>query len=471
MVAIAFPLTSSPGEKPQESAGRLRNAYAEKLGPGAPAEAVIKRAPGLSNFAETEGEETFRGMIEVEDTLYAAFDGAVVAIDDEGTVEAFDDLLGTDPIFLARNNNATPDIVGVSPANGAFIIDPDGPEVAEYPDEDLPSPNSVCFGLGFLFFTIGDGRCFASGVNTTGINTQDTTTAEAKPDTLYRGWFWGDQLYLGGPQSIEVWGPPVNDTGFPFNRITVIPRGLASNRAVTGFEDGFEHGIVFAAQNSIVYMLKNYDPVRISTPDVERDISRLADKSAIEMTSYIVDGHPHIKISCPAWTWVYDLSAQVWHERTSYLQLRWRLTQAYWAFGKWVAGDKLSGNIVQVRADVYTEAGTPLIFEVESAPGQAFPHRIAIPRADFNFISGTGIASGLDPIETDPQVQIAWCDDGATFSTPLVRSIGRQSVHRPITVTRTGQTGQKGRKWKLTVSDRVYVGLLGGDMKTIARAA
>ena len=62
-VAIPLPLSSAPGRVPQESGGRLLNAYAEALGQGgAPAEATWRRVPGLSGFG-TATQNICRGMI------------------------------------------------------------------------------------------------------------------------------------------------------------------------------------------------------------------------------------------------------------------------------------------------------------------------------------------------------------------------------------------------------------------------
>ena len=47
MVAIVFPTSSSPGLRPQESAGRLINAFVEKTESGAPGTTLWRRSAGL----------------------------------------------------------------------------------------------------------------------------------------------------------------------------------------------------------------------------------------------------------------------------------------------------------------------------------------------------------------------------------------------------------------------------------------
>ena len=77
MARIPFPLSSSPGATPQESAGRLINCYAEPLGKviesdkkTAPPPVVWRKCPGLALFG-TSGQTGFREAILVDNTLYA----------------------------------------------------------------------------------------------------------------------------------------------------------------------------------------------------------------------------------------------------------------------------------------------------------------------------------------------------------------------------------------------------------------
>jgi hypothetical protein len=57
--------------------------------------------------------------------------------------------------------------------------------------------------------------------------------------------------------------------------------------------------------------------------------------------------------------------------------------------------------------------GDPLVFQIESGPVQNFPNRTKVARADFDFVTGVGIATGIDPTQTNPQVGISWSQDSA----------------------------------------------------------
>lgn len=117
-------------------------------------------------------------------------------------------------------------------------------------------------------------------------------------------------------------------------------------------------------------------------------------------------------------------------------------------------------------ANAMTEGANALVMQVISLPALGFPNRVAISRADFDFIVGQGLVTGLDPIEVDPVCLISWSDDGgATFGTPLKRNLGRLANYRTrITINRAGMAGPYGRVWKIEVADPVYVSVLAGAM-------
>src|SRR4029078_9129282 len=113
----------------------------------------------------------------------------------------------------------------------------------------------------------------------------------------------------------------------------------------------------------------------------------------------------------------------------------------------------------------------PLIVTLESGPVKDFPNRIRIARADFDFTVGVGDVTGTDPIETDPTVMVSWSDDGGVnFTNPWNRKLGKQAVStQRITTLNTGLSGPMGRRWRLSVSDPVHFGFLGGDQKAEPR--
>lgn len=465
MTAIPFPVSTFAGERPQEGAGRLINCYAEPLGEGGRATAVRHRVPGLASFG-TSSEAILRGSLLNGSTLYTAFEDTVVKFTSVGgAAVAVDDLDGSDRVFFAKNNKRpTADVVLVCGA-GTFTLASD--VIATLADADLPSATDVCFLDGYFFFPIADGRCFASGLNATTISANDYITAEGKSDSLLRGIPWNGQLLLFGTGSIEVWaGQPVNDSGFPFNRVAVIQRGLAGQGAVAGHQDGFGKGLLWVGDDNSVHQLVGYTPTKVSSPDLDRLIEAVADKDTLEASVYISGGHPKWVLSSATWTFEFDLNTQKWNERKSYLDTRWRGTRSFYAFNKWLCGDTDSGNIGEISRTTKTEFGNLLVAECWSAPVQKFPNRVRCARVDIDISPGVGVATGSDPNETDPGIEVSYSDNGGySFTNPRIRKLGRQGkALSRVTLFNNGTTGAQGRIWKVAMSDPAHFGLMGGDM-------
>jgi len=547
---IPFPLSTSPGVRSQESAGRIINGYVEPLGEDAPTRVVRRRAPGLLNFGTTARTGP-RGAIEINGTLYFAFNGQLEKFTSAGRASVnVGALTGSVKGFFARNNAVTPDQVFVSPA-GDIATFTSAAVTNGYPDADLPAVNSVTSIDGYFVFTTGSGKAYASDLNSTAVNPLSFGTAEAKPDGLLRAIAYGGVLFLFGAFTTEVW-TDVGAIPFPFQRSTTIPRGLAGAYCVTAFEDYFSRALVWVGDDNCVYRLNGYTPEKISSPDLDGLIQAVADKSLLEMSVYMSRGHAFVLLSSSTWSWVFDLNTDKWAERNSYQMARSRITGGISAFNKWLCGDTLTGNVQEISSSAFDEVGSPFRARFESAPVLKFPVGERIGRADFNFVTGVGVAVGTrtmyvlgtapgtlgvvrltvpstalvhegdavnvagvlgtteangtrpihvvdathleligttfvnayvsggtltilspqDPIETDPVVEISWSDDGGqTWASPLIRPLGKQSETNVLVslVACTGRSSWNGRRWRLDISDPVYLGFMGAIQSTDAQ--
>lgn len=470
MVALSLPTTTSPGQYPQESGGRIINGYVEPLSGNAGTKFAIKRAAGLSAFATTE-QTGFRGAQLVGNTLYSAFSGKAVKNTSAGGAATVlsGSLNGTLPVIWARNNASTPNLVAVAPGDGAFEVS--ATAVSAYSDADVGSPNSVCFLKGFFIFSYENGGVRASGINSVSINTLDYATAESKPDILYRAIPAGNgQLLLCGDKSIEVWGG-LNDTGFPFSYISTIDRGILGRYCITGDTDGWGRERFLIGDDGGVYKLVGYQLTPVGTPDLARLILGVSDLDTLQMSVYVANGIPFVVIQCPAWTWALDVSQGIWSERKSKIgnggqSPAWRGLLHHQAFGKWICGDRQSGNVLAVNQSNPLEVEQPLVMEIETGPQGSFPNGARVNRLDLYCSVGVGMAPGLDPIETDPVILIFISNDnGLSWSNPWTRKLGRQATgSQKITVNNMGHCGPQGIKFKFRISDPVHVGLMGGDI-------
>jgi hypothetical protein len=564
---IPVPLSSFPGINPQECAGRLVNCYSEPLDDpqfkSAPSMAAWRRQAGFSQFnsVTTAQNAPYRGGLIVNTLSYEVWSGNLSTVNSSGTVTSLGTVSGTKKVSMARNQAATPNVMIVDLDNGAYTTTGGAPTTYNAGGV-LPQPNSVCFQDGYFFFTIGDGRCFATGINNTTINALTFITAASKSDVLLlRAIAYMGNLYLFTSGGAEIWTDTAQPTpAFPYSRLSIMPYGLVQSNAIAGWETGFDT-LLWAAQDFGIYMLPwgATVPTKVSSPDVDRFIeARTKAGDLLTAGCYEFSGKKfwHITSDNALTTWEFNLSTQKWNERTSLMtsagtQVRSRMTCGHPAFGQWLIGDTQSGNLLFVDPTNFTENGSPQLMSIESGPVEDFPNLLRIARADFEFvmgvgqqvgattltvlgaISGTGgvvrlrvnntaqvatgdqvnvsgvvgtteangtfIISVFDAFNIElagtvfvnaytsggtvvdvsvpdnvvnPRVAISMTKNGGlTFDNPSLRALGQQGKSQRVraSVKARGQSGPMGVRWKLQVSDPVYVSFLKGTMSSNPR--
>lgn len=380
--------------------------------------------------------------------------------------------------LLANDNPGTGVSWGVYALSMYLAATTAGPTVTAYPGGILPSPNSVCFQDGYFFFSIGDRRVFASNLNDIPINALTYTTLQGRPSQAgvrviaYKG-----VLFAFTTSSCEIWQDTAQGfPGFPYSRLAVVDRGLLSSAAIAGDTEGFG-SLLWVGDDFGVYRFQDLQPQKVSPPDLDRLIEAQAkiDPTKLFAGCYIAGGRSMWTLSSPNWTWEFNCVAEKWNERSSFysgLLSRWRGIGGLRAFGRWIVGDDQTGNLAAVDPTNFTELGTPQLFRLESGPVENFPNRIRVGRIDVDLAAGAGQSAGTSSNAIDPQIMISWSDDGGVhWVAPISRNLGEQArASQRIWAVSLGRTGAQGRRWRLDVSDPVYVGILGATMNANARA-
>jgi hypothetical protein len=465
---VPFPLVSTPGiNAPQSAGGRLINCYPEKAAATAGKPYAYWRVPGLGVFG-TVPSGVYRGGILVAGTFYGLFGPTVyswTSLGGAGTALA-NTVPGTADCAFAANQNTPPDVCIVSPNLGAFIIS--GGAILAYPDIDVGSPNWVVFHQSFFVFTYGSGLTRASDPNLTSINGANFANAESKADVLYRPLPLGNgQLLLAGSTTIEVWGG-LNTTGYPFNYIATIPRGIPGPMAITGNEDGWGKGIFFVGDDNKVSTLSGYTPTPVSIPDLDDLIEAEPDKTQVFTGVYVSGGHGFVVVQGPQWCWEYDTTLQTWHERRSYLKNYWRAHWPIYAFSKWLCGDRDGPNLCQITSSIRNELGNPLTMRIETGPFGAFPQAVRINGIELYMTKGVSIAGGHAPDETNASVAISISRDGGnTWSNPRQVKIGAQALTNiRARAAIWGCAEVQGVRWRFDESAGLSFGFMGADMQS-----
>ena len=453
-IPLPLGLQSSPGMYGHDAGGRLINAYADRADEKGKAQFPIRVREGLASFATLTGGGAFRGAVSLAPNGYVVAGTVVFKVNSGGGITNIGSFPGAEPVFMAANRSD--EIILVSDGLRYSII---ADVVATIADTDLPSGVSVTFLDGYFVVGIADGRFFWNTLDdVTAWASADFATAEAIPDGLMVVHARGSELLLFGPSSIEFWA----STGAPFERIpgTLLKNfGLLCRHSVRDINDV----PFFVASDGTVRMLNGYQPVRISTADQERDIGGIADKDTIVATAYSLEGHQYYCLSSPTWTWVYDATIGLWHERISYGETRWRAEGFVNIDGVPAVGDFESALLYELDPDANDDAGEHLIWTLRTPPVHAYPNPLGFNALYLDTIPGTGLNSATAAL-SDPQVMLDWSDNGGkTFSDERQASVGAiGEFNKRVVFRRLGQTKEDGRIFRISMSAAVVRGLLGG---------
>lgn len=453
-IKVFFARQSRPEEYREQGDERLINAYAEMMGDGRDARMRVRMSPGLTAFSTSSDDIGCRGAILSGDYLYVVFDSGAYKIDSAGARTAIGHISGTGPVTMALNKVGQ---IGVVNKLGRYyVIDTATDTIQQVNTSDIGEFNSICF-IGQRFaLTLPDGSFYITEPNDAlSINGLNQADAEGSPDGLVGGTELGNELYLLGTDTIEVWA----DTGAP-------PPGTPFARQGSSWINKGCRGIqtVVHADNTIFWIDKDwkvlrndsYRGERVSHEGVERDIKRaFANGLEVRGGSYSIDGHDFIVYSCADFTWALDLKERRWHERKSKNLNRWKADVFVNAFGKWLVGTIDDGNLYEIDMDTTLEGSDLMVTIARSVFMGEAPDRANIYSAEIDFITGRASLTGTVP-QTNPRWELRYSDDGgAEWTNPRQLELGTQGQYSYRCIaTRLGRTGSKaGRIWELSGSD------------------
>jgi len=460
-IPLDLGVQSSPGRYGPDGGARLINCFAQQADASARAKFPIYPFEGFELFANLVGGGNARGAISLGNYGYVVSGPLVFKVDIAGGVTQIGSFPGTGQVFMARNRKSpNPDIMIVSEGQ-RYILNND--VLTSIADTDLPAANSVTFNGGYFIATIQDGRYFISAVDDgTTWDALDFATAEALADELMCGYARGREVVLFSSESIEFHAL-TGASPFPFEATpgtTVRNLGLLCQHSVRDLSDV----LFFVASDGTVRNLPGYEPVRISTHDVELAIDSVEDKSTIVATAYPWLGNQFYQISCPQWTWTYNALTQTWVERASYGLDRWRGEHFIKIGQNRIVGDYSEGRLYRLDVALFEEAGEHLVMKWRPPPVHKYPNPIGIDRLFVDCIPGVGKITGPSE-DVDPLVMCRWSDDsGKTWSNEMWAPIGPQGAFSTRAVFDSlGQTNEDGRLFEIIVSASVARGITGAS--------
>jgi hypothetical protein len=414
---------------------------------------------GLVVFADlsANGATSTRGEFFVEGALYGAAGERLYKINAVGVVSEIGPLSGVLPIITSTNRN-------VSGAQTVITTETDVYEMQGDVLQLFQDPDILSNVVGTTYmdgYTIILGRSGIFQITSTltddlEIDPLDFAEAEARGDQGVLPLAYESKLWLAGQRTIEVW----TNTGaaaFPFERDTVIERGVLSKYAFCPFDET----LAFVDDLGRAVRLVGYGVQVFSTPAVERDIRRTMDIQQpyrIEGYAWATPGHQFFVLMGHDWTWVYDAATKTWHPKESHVRTYWKSRGYTRAYDKHIVGSKVEAKLYEMDHDLEDEAGEPLVLRLKSPIIGSVDLVTEFNQVDIDVNMAAGLNSA-DLDESDPQVGLRWSDNGGhTWSHQRIQPMGRIGLvgEGRIRMTRLGTCmNGRGRMFELLLSHPV----------------
>jgi hypothetical protein len=341
---------------------------------------------------------------------------------------------------------------------------------AQVTDPDFVGADHVTFQDGyFIFNETGTGRIQITDLYNTNFDALDFATAEGSPDNLTAVVSDGQNLYLPGDRTTEVFYNS-GDASFPFERHqgALINVGIAAGFTLQLLQGGVYWLGQDASGRGVVYRAQGFQPQRISTHAIETVIAGLGDLSEARAWVYQQSGHAFYVLNLPgaSTTWVFDAATNLWHERASLTYGEFGRHRADWhayAYDTHVVGDFETGALYALESATLDEGTLPLLRErtapyVSKENKRIFHHSFQLDMETGVGLDGTGQG-------TDPVAVLQWSDDGGqTWSSEREASVGRIGEHKVRVIWRRLGSA-RARVYRVRISDPVRVTIIGANLE------
>ena len=330
---------------------------------------------------------------------------------------------------LYSTNGTTISVITMPPGFSAYAVD------------YLAGRFLICSDIGRFYWT---------AVGGTTVSALDYATAESQPDVLLTVKVIGDELWLGGRLSWEVW-QPTGDLDLPYQRIDgrIFGIGITGRETAQKLNVNGTDTLCWVGTDRRVYRT-NPNPVRISDHGMEERLRRITSPTSLYAEPDNFDGHDFYVLHIPGeGSFAYDLATEEWHERTSHGRDLFRgAVSAVGPNNQPLLGDDTAGIIWEMATDVRTDGGDPVLFELSGLL------EVTGPSQRCNNVS-MDISTGLNPDpEADPMMLMAMSDDmGDSFGPDVAKPMGRQGQRlNVVTWLKCGMLERPGKvfRWRTT---------------------
>lgn len=441
---IPLAIATNKGRSTPVTDERIVNLYPILNPPGSKTPYTLLGSPGLLPWY-TVGSGPIRGVHAMGLFLYVVSAEELYRVDATGTATLLGSVTGTAPVWMTDNGYQVV-IVGdylTYVATETTLTNVSAVDATSVAVQD----GYAIYGLrGTDEFQLSD------ILDATSIDASQFASVSSLPGDLMAVATSNRELWLFKERVIETWYNS-GDAFFPFTRNAsgVINRGCMAAKSVVVI-GGVPYWL---GDDGRVYRAAGYIPQPISTHAVEYALGTYtrAIKQAANAWTYTQEGHVFYVLSCQSGTWVFDLTTDLWHERQSFGQTRWRASCFAEAFGKLLVGDVSTSDIFELDLAAYDEDGATLQRTIQSNPVGQAGQRFVMHSYQLDAEVGVGSTT------VSPQAMLDWSDDGGrTWSNEHWRGLGLEGTYKTRTIwRRLGMFRERTMRITITAAAKVAI--------------
>lgn len=422
------------------SAQRCVNLFPEQNPPDAPAPFMFYATPGYTLWSTIPGDGPVRHEYVSSTGLLFGVRGVKVYRYNGGTWVESGTMGSTDGRIVAADNGKQ--VVFVDGTTTAPVVDLTNFSLSLMSGDGWYGANFAYFLNGRIIFNKpGTQQFYWTGLYDLTLDALDFASAESSPDNITSMLVDHAEIWFWGPQSLEIF-KDTGDPDQPYQRLdgTQSDIGIVAPNSVNRLDNTIYWLGRDRNGGNIVYRAANYTPQRVSEHAIEQEFDTYERTDDAFSWTYQQEGHTFYALTFPtaSKTWVYDVATQQWHER-AYREddgtlIRHRSNCHVYFDGKHLIGDFETGDIYEMSLNIGKDNGKD-VRRFKDMPHNSQGVRVFYNRLRLDCQVGVG-----DELGSDPQVTIAWSDDGGySWASSLVRSLGKiGETNHQVTVTRCG---------------------------------
>ena len=408
---------STYGKSLNVTAQKRVNCYIE-IQPGDDRSTIsIYGTGGTTLFGSGLGDTPIRGIHSQGNFIYIVHRGTVYSVNNAG-VKTIIGIINTSAgrVYIANNGVQMMIVDGTSGYIYNFVTT----VFTQITSTGFPAnPKTVAWSDGYFIVNPANTQRFYISKLYDGLTWDilDFSAAETNPDDLVIMVADNSILYAFGALTTEFFSNS-GAADFPYVRISggSTEWGCAAANSVVKFDNS----IAFVAKNRmgqvIVARMYGYNPMKISTPEIEYVINNFSTTSDCSAISYMLGGHPMLQLNFPSGdtTLLYDGLSQAWSTLKSYGINRHIAEISTNYLDKTIFTDYSVGNLYFLDINNYLDNGNPIAMEVTSRHISDSDKRFSISRLQLDIETGVGLANGQG---SNPQIQLFVSKDGGhTYS-------------------------------------------------------